>query len=482
MNVSKAKVRLFHRSSGNEILSGDLYNLIRRPSKWQTTCSFINDLVTWYDISGDFFISCGITEGGIAPQSMVLLDPYAIQHYPINAISRDDVTTWIYTSRSGYRVNIPADYIIHGKLFNPYSEIRGLSPLVTGVNEVAANYQVTRFNRQYLENGAVGSLAFRFPKGTNEKVAKEFINTWSNNHSSYYNNAFTMAGLIGDEIQIEDISGDPKDGQFLQLSQLNDERIAQLFKVPASESGNYSKTRFDSIEFEQESFAENTLMPLMTGISEVLQTQLVDRYFPTAGQNSAKGKPSFGKNCRKAYEEAMEVKGESDVIILLDPDTLPIMGKLLKHKVEQAIKMRSAFDMSANEVAEHFGIELPPRVERDTIYIPTNVKDADAAVVEPVVEPTVEPIVDEAVDTEGVKDLHKKVRIYRGMVVAAVADKKMFDKSTALALVPEVGVQVHKDWLYVKALIKGDGDILRTVKDYLNTTYSKATLRGYCKE
>src|SRR5581483_1096731 len=69
--ISKMKVRLFSRRSGDEILSGDLYNLLRRPNSHQSTSALLEAIASWYCIEGEFALWAIADKGRQRPQMLV---------------------------------------------------------------------------------------------------------------------------------------------------------------------------------------------------------------------------------------------------------------------------------------------------------------------------------------------------------------------------------------------------------------------------
>lgn len=498
--MAKAKLRFFSRTTGDEIVDGEVVQLYRHPSSFVTTHNLIRDQMTWLNIAGEFVQWAIPSTAGGRPKQLLTLDPTELMEYPYQAKSYETLEKWIYTSTFEIvldgravegRVEIPMEQIALGKLFNPNSRIRGLSPMQTGTMEISTNYFANRFNSNYFQNGTAGDVIIRFPEGTRPDVAESWVEEWQLRHSIYGGNGFKIQALIGTDMQIEDLATTPKDGQFLQLSQWNAEQIGGLFGVPPSVMGFLSKTRFDTIDVELEAFAENTLMPEMFLWSEVQQTQVLDRFFRNSSAGTKKlsrKEMRLGHYMKAQYEQAMDTRTESDVIILLDPDTLPIMAKLMVKKFELIDKIRSAADLSANEAAEYVGVELPYRSERDEIWVPssrqkiTGVEEAEPQV--PAETPS-----EEADDTEEEKSIEPEMksamRKYRSLVLKAAADGCMFEKKAALGLFqgyPKMIVEVHKDFLSLRPILKSDkGSDQRVAeaREYVKRLSSKAAMRQF---
>jgi len=490
-NESKAQVRLFSRQSGDEITSGPAFDLFSRPSMHLSIVRFIADMSRWWKVAGEIAILPLLDATG-TPFALKLLNPAYLTPYPSHAKSIEFVTHWVYADGMAIdgktpQLQIPAERLIFAKNFNPYSELRGLSEALTLINEVSTNHYIQRFNVSYFKNGCSTDLILRFPKGTKKKTIEDFVERWQEMHSIRADNGFRIAAFAGDEMQMESPTNLPKEGSFLDLHGKNEEAIAGMLGVPASVMGFYSKTRFDTIDAELETFAENTLLPDLRHYSEVLQ-QIVDRFFPSAvGTGKVQGRKT--KALKKALNEA---GGKSDIVIILDGDTLPIMGRLQQAKIKTAKDMREALDMSASEVIEYLDLDIANNPVRDDIWVPSGrvnisqVQQASAVeeevkalkeTVELLKKMNEEPKVLPIDAKEKIKAMQEFYRHFRQVALDVVDGKKSLSEVKGDLLKEVKGmningfdVQFHKDFLAINTIIKGDSanDKVRAVKDYLN--------------
>jgi hypothetical protein len=174
-----------------------------------------------------------------------------------------------------------------------------------------------------------------------------------------------------DEFDIKPLEQSFQDGAFLDTQKQADRKVGQLLGVPAIEMHDYEKTRFDTAQEERKMFAESSLMPLMSRMQEEFQTQLIDRYFIGSPISTEKGADKPPPHLEKSFEKA---RGERDgnIILLIDADTMPIMGDVKIANTEYAHKLRLAYGMTPSEAAKFSHIELDPNPARDDIYMPTD--------------------------------------------------------------------------------------------------------------
>jgi hypothetical protein len=191
--------------------------------------------------------------------------------------------------------------------------------------------------------------------------------------------------------------------------------------------GIYDKTRFDTAAEERKLFVESTLMPQMNMVSECLQMQVVDRHYAYS-QTKDRKKAHLTKAMDAAYEQARSDRPDSDIIVLLDADALPIMNSVNLMKVEQAKGLIENMHLSSKEAADYVGLDIPDRKEREDVWVKNDLLNiTDPAFnhkLQPKPEPAAKPAGEKKpapkkeltdADKQLVKDAEKSIRKLRKM-------------------------------------------------------------------
>ena len=474
INVAKAKRRLFSRKTGEEIVSGEAYNFIQE----QITPSFVEKMVSWFQLEGEMAVLKGID--GVKLKKLHILDPAFLRFNPQNTKNLQDITTWTYTDGQSVGnsvvMEIPKDLVIWASNFNPSHPIRGISPAISGAQEITSIYMANRYNSSYFENGGNLSVIVRFPEGTPEKTASEWIKKWTMQHGFYYQNGFKVGAVIGKDMEIQELGKTPKDGDFSKLTQTNAEAIGGLWGVPPSVMGFLSRTRFDTINVELESFFENTLLPQIEIINDFIQKGLIDQHFAISLASKKEG-TSLGKYAKGLWEKAKS-ETQSDVVFMLDPDTLPIAAKLKIAQLETMNKYRLSTASSFKDAAEWAGIDRKNNAADNLITLPTSEKPIEAQKEEKVIEET-----PKEVDKDALKQLKDFYTEYRSLVLSSTAKNKAYTLQSTKDLAIKhkvydyVKVAIAKDLLAIKAM-QDKEDPMPDVKNYLNEVSKNSTLKG----
>lgn len=476
--ISKAAWRVFGRD-GREVIGGDLINLIRQPQPRVSRKRWVTNLVTWAEISGEITVAIGEGE-----RSLPLLDPYRLYiNQPGIPNTLDDIVQWRYTPYSGRIEYIRADRLIYDRMFNPNPSVRGLSPFVTGTTEIGAAHEASRYRKQFFENSAVPSHVVDLGEGVPKGQREDFERRYNANFSARLRNAWKALVVSGSKsgVKIHQLEQPFQNSPFLDLSKWSAMQVALLFGVPPAVMQFDSTTKFDNANEQRLMYVEDTLMPIMELIQEVFQLQLVDPYFSFSEvayeTTSKKNTPKL----TKAMDERLEMKRETDsnLILIIDPDTMPIMAQVKSEMVAKAKEFREVLMLSPKETSDYFKFDIPDRPEREEIYVLNNYVCLTDDKINKRLSPQLQakdgkPQTEAQKGKDARKQAKKKAfealgRDLRKVALEASDSGEAFDLATADALDSdhEFSEPIRVIRAQTKALLSSD-DPKRAIKDYFN--------------
>ena len=495
--LAKAKIRLLSRTTGDEIISGELYNIYKY--RESSAAQQIRSYCAWWNIRGEVAIWTP-RRAGIKPNFQMVLDPdpSRLMPYPHHARSIEHVQVWNYMDNfelngSAGVIQIPKDELIFTSNFNPTNPLRGLSPLVSVAQEASTVYFANRYNSSFFQNGAHADIIIKLPKGTTKEQATEYVDNWSARHSIFYNNGFKVSAVVdGDGTDIVEPAQTARDGQFLQLTQHDIEVISGLIGTPAVIMGNYNKTRFDTVAVELESWVENDLIPLATLWSELQQSQFVDRWYRHSSIGTERQKFKATGFTKALRDKQFDENPESNVIVLLDPDNIPLVSRVNRQRYAAVAELRESADLSVAEAAAEVGLELPERPERDDIWVPNGRQNISKKPETPETDKSELADLQEQVkslqkqldekepvpNTPAAKALGQLLRKYRAEILESAAAGSLYSKDTfkAFSDYPKMTVQLHKDFVRISTFVKSENSV-ELIKSYLNETYKNSRVR-----
>ena len=395
--ISRCPIRLFDRKSGDEIIDGELFDIFRRPSPGWSQHQFVEECISWYNIENEISILIVLDNTGrpvgllpICPTRLWVLDPAVVNE-------TKEIKQWMYLWPSGSSpfsgvgtaqpgnppivggtilgynsTTLDARQLIFYHGFNPSSHIRGCSPLITGVNELSTNYYAARYNKELFVNGNFPHVLINVPTGQSEKQRKDLEQRFAETFSIANGQSHKTLFVSGTEVKVNEI-GTTKEGDFLEMQKIYMQSLFMLYRVPAIEAGYVDRARYETADQEREIFLSQTLLPQIDMFSEVLQHQFVDPYYTFSKRSTLKrgqGK-SIGKLMEKSLDYSLNSRQESDIVVVLDADELPLMSSIRATQWKAVRAMADSMQMSVNECAEELGYDIPYSKVRDQIFIPS---------------------------------------------------------------------------------------------------------------
>jgi hypothetical protein len=246
---------------------------------------------------------------------------------------------------------------------------------------------------------------------------------------------------------------------------------------------------------------EDCVLPLITATQDVLQYDLVNRYYGMAEFVRGKSKHPIHKSLRNLLDKKLNNNnGDCPFIVVLDPNTIPLMTQVNIDKFSALETVATKGQLSINEAAEFLSIDLPHNPLRDKIFISTTVQELTAIMpdngVLPLNDETNDAIEqetghsndanqrtmaevkhDDKLESIKVKTLHNLYRNIRKHVLQNNQSGKIYTLAEVDEMCRETYVQipalkkeVRKDLFLLKRLVKNlEGEVKeRAIKDFYN--------------
>lgn len=190
------------------------------------------------------------------PKALELLPPHLVEPIP-------DAETFV----SGYRllnqvsleeVILPKERVIWVRLkphpIDPYLQ---LTPLTAAGLIVDGDWLARLFNRNFLLNDGRPGMLVAIRGHLNQIDAEEIKRRFNGGPT----NAGRTTVVEADDVNAQDMSGTPRDMQYLEMLRGSKEDILLAFGVPESIIGNASGRTYDNADAEKEIFWEETMVP-----------------------------------------------------------------------------------------------------------------------------------------------------------------------------------------------------------------------------
>jgi phage portal protein BeeE len=196
---------------------------------------FIETLGAWLLLSGEYFLILDETWRVPFPEiatrtPLIIARPDRMQE----VVRHGQLLGWRWNTAAGRVVELDASRVIQVKLFNPYDEWRGLSPLKAAEIAAGADYASAQFAKNIAEaNGDQGMIVVAKGGIPSDEQRKQIVEQLRAKTAAQRKGIFRPIFLGGD-VTIEDPKVRSMDASFVSQRLENRKEIAAAFGVPAS--------------------------------------------------------------------------------------------------------------------------------------------------------------------------------------------------------------------------------------------------------
>lgn len=192
-----------------------------------------------------------------------------------NLISFLDVEA---SQRTNKNVFLSINNVMQISFYNPKDPFKGLSPLHAARLSVESEFNIAAWNSSFFRSGMKNPILIKSKSMLTEKQEKD-IRTEILNYYSGIDGAHGALLLKG-ALEIEPLTVNPKDVDFLQGKKLNREEIGAIYGVPPALIGIFEYANYSNVREQIKIFWDNTLTPRMNSILRLIQINILDRHFP----------------------------------------------------------------------------------------------------------------------------------------------------------------------------------------------------------
>lgn len=470
-NLSKARWRLFDANTEEEIIGGPAWEFLRNPAPKLSMQQLTYTTVSTLNIQGEFAVYLWRRRGDDYPSMMLPIDPGRLKilrpsNKPPNSL--DEIIQWTYLWHNGDSEDVRADHVIFDRFYNPTDPIRGLSPAVVGAIDIGIRYSAGKYNKDTFDNGNIPSHIVTLGEGVGRQQREDFTRRYLQEFSFARGNAHKAMVASGKDIDVK-ILDQQKEGSFEALMRMSDEQVYTLYGIPPIEAGIIDKSRYDTANEERKLFVESTLMPEADMLSTAFQLQLIDPHFGLAP--TQRKKVELSRGMKQRLERVRYERPDSNVIILLDLDTLPIMASVKAAMIATAKEFKDTLDMSAKELAEYFDIDLPEREERNDVWKLNNYLNISKPEFNAKLQPKAAPgpadatkkppgpkAAKKSIDPDTLKGAEKVIRKLRKLTFEGLDAGELWSLADADALAESSGLDMKK--------------AIRSMRHHLRTIYT----------
>jgi HK97 family phage portal protein len=280
-NIARADFVI--RKGGNEVTSGPLYGLFRRPNTMLSRYDLWKETAAWWNLEGECFWWFGPEYAGGLPKELYVLNPRNMQHEGYDSMAlqgsiNGKARRWFYHSGSEL-IPILTDEIIHFRDWNPWNAIRGINPLVSLSLELEQDYYANKANSQLLKNNAIPQGILKTEQTLRPEEADQLERRWENKYGAV--RMGRKIAVLGKGTSFEPLSFTPEVVKLFELKRWNLYTILAKYGIPPRVANINDKSTSlsgkDTAE-QHSAFWKYTLIPVLRQFEQILEAQFFMRF------------------------------------------------------------------------------------------------------------------------------------------------------------------------------------------------------------
>lgn len=263
------------------IEKGPLYDVMMKPNPLMTLKTLIEATFVYYCLRGEAFWILSRNNISEIPSEIWCFDP--IRFEPVLSRTTGLPEFWKYRGKEEFRF-FPHE-IIQFKMFNPYDDLRGISPIEASRISIEADFQSSVFNRAFFEHGAgIGGFISIDGELTDEQFNR-LIGQFEERHKGA-SKAHKIAVVEGGG-KFTEAKLTQREMDFIKGKSMTRKEILATFKVNEVVLGIYDDIKsYEGIRAAHKAFWEECLMPKIAYFEEVLWVN----FFSNIGIRRGKGR------------------------------------------------------------------------------------------------------------------------------------------------------------------------------------------------
>ena len=265
-NCAKVPLKIYEGTSlndkGEEVTSGNLYDLFQNPNPNQSYYDWIEAYISSAELTGDAFAEINEDQ-----TQLYVLRPDLVK---IIASSTALVDYYTYTV-NGNIITFAPEEIFHFKYYNPLSELYGTSPGTSVEHAMILDFYSLKYQKNFFKNGALLDRYVSVPESLSDPDYKRMKEDFSIQHKGVENSH--LLGVLDNGAEIKEIGIEPEKVLLKESRMLNREEILAAYGVPPIMVGITDTTSYNNAGVQERSFYKNTLMPKLTKLQSRLNTK-----------------------------------------------------------------------------------------------------------------------------------------------------------------------------------------------------------------
>jgi len=265
----------FYRGEDEIPFNDPIVRLFNKPNDMTNQAMFLENSTMFFALYGEVFWYLPKSAGQLSgstnlPAEIIVLNPKHMQE----VVENDQMKGWMYNNKIAFDL----DEILQIKFPNPYSFIRGMSPIDGIQADMDSDYLAGKYSKQFFVNGAAPSTVFTTPDDdeSSDEQKKEFLKQWNALHRGVSNSH--KAAILNAGNDIKTIGLTQEEMHYVDSRQYSALRIMSAFSVPPPIAGDFTNANYSNISVAKQMFWNETLQVYMRRYANMINSFIVEPY------------------------------------------------------------------------------------------------------------------------------------------------------------------------------------------------------------
>lgn len=276
-NVSQARFQLVDRKTKEVVEGHEIQSLLESPNELMTMTDFMQAVVGYYALCGEFFIIKTESNGQMLGTSKVPAELWTFHPKKFDVIKDREnkrLTGWKYGQQ-----RFALDEIIHSKDFDPDDDFRGFAPTKAIENIIDIDFKALVYNKAFFDNDARPGYVLTTDQSLSS-VQRDRIKEWIEKHHKGASKAHKIA-VLESGLKPSNVSSTHKDMDFMDQLRFSREEIIGLWRAPKALFNITDDLNYATFTGQIKVFWLYQIMPMLNRIVDAINRQLIYPIDPT---------------------------------------------------------------------------------------------------------------------------------------------------------------------------------------------------------
>jgi len=264
-NIARVKLQVVRGVEGKEVdITGrPEFRILQKPNRFQTRHDFMVESISRLMMQGEMFWELEFNGSKL----IQMFADWRSEEVEVVG-DQENLIKEYKRSVNGKQLVFKPEEVFYVKFFNPFSVLRGMSPLRAARSAVTLDLNAVMSNTKFFRDGMKMSGVFTTEQRLTDNEAKRLTHVLKD----YFGGVEKAwePGVLWGGMKFQPLNTMTlRDAEFTEMRTMNREEIATAFGVPLEVLG-IGKATFENVKFARRMFWTETLIPLLDKLTALL--------------------------------------------------------------------------------------------------------------------------------------------------------------------------------------------------------------------